>query len=168
MKKMLPVTTPIQFFAAHELDCKGTRRRGEDGQLIPGTGVIKMDPRFAQALPFLRSEWGRPLSPTSVCRTPEHNRNTKDANPNSLHMTENPKWPTLGTMGADISWANWSTEDRLAFARLAWRLGWSVGLHRSFCHVDRRADLNMAALPKHVFLYGTWTGEFTPEDVRRP
>ncbi|PKM30244.1 MAG: hypothetical protein CVV07_07450 [Gammaproteobacteria bacterium HGW-Gammaproteobacteria-11] len=167
---MQPVTTAIQFFPAHELECKGSRKRDASGRGIAGTGVIKMDPRFAQALPVLRGEWGRPLSPNSVCRTPGHNnlpvkQGGAGGHPNSLHLTENPKWPTLGTMGADIQWRSWSTRTKLAFARLAWRLGWAVGLHDGFCHVDRRGDLGLPNLPRAVFLYGTWSGAFSPQDV---
>ena len=164
--KNQPVTTAIEFFSHAELECKGPRKIDpETGKGIPGTGIVLLDPRLAQHLPELRRAWGRPLSPNSVCRTPTHNANTPGANPNSLHMTRNPKWPTLGTLAADISWRGWSPDDQLAFAQLAWRLGWSVGLHDGFCHVDRRADLGLRALPQHAFLYGTWSGPFTTAQV---
>ena len=148
---MMPITTAIPYFSESELRCKGT-------------GVIKLDPRFADARPKLREAWGSPLSPNSVCRTPVHNIREK-GHPSSLHLTENPKWPTLGTMAADIRWRGWEPERQLAFARVAWGLGWSVGLHDGFCHVDRRADLNLRELPQSVFLYGTWTGKFGRDDI---
>ena len=148
---MTPITTAIPYFSESVLQCKGT-------------GVIKLDPRFADALPKLREAWGSPLSPNSVCRTPEHNIREK-GHPNSLHLTENPRWPTLGTMAADIRWRGWEPARQLAFARVAWGLGWSVGLHDGFCHVDRRADLNLKLLPQSVFLYGTWTGKFGRDDI---
>lgn len=158
-------TDAIPYFDRHELDCKGTRHLNEDGNPIPGTGVIELDIRFAVAFPHLRVEWGGPLHPNSVCRTPEHNaqiNNGKGGHPRSMHLTQNPKHPTSGTMGADVAWRDWSTETKLKFARLAWSLGWSIGLHDGFCHVDRRADVG---LNQGVFLYGTWSGEFDPEDV---
>lgn len=42
---MTPIITAIPFFPEHELACKGT-------------GVIKLDPRFAEELPKLREAWG--------------------------------------------------------------------------------------------------------------
>ena len=138
----------IKYFSEQELACKGT-------------GVVKLDPVFAQKLPELREAHGGPLAVNSVCRTPEHNRNV-GGHPRSLHLTENPVHKTGGCCAADISWRGWSDERKLTFAKLAWSLGWSVGLHDGFCHVDRR---EVAGLPQAAFLYGTWTGNFKPEDV---
>jgi len=56
-------------------------------------------------------------------------------------------------------------EEQLAFARVAWGLGWSIGLHNGFCHVDRRKDLGLAELPQSVFLYGEWAGKFNRADI---
>ena len=158
---MTPVTTPIRFFSHAELECKGSRVNGR-----PGTGVIRMHPTFATELVRLREAWGRPVVPNSVCRTPAHNR-AVGGHVRSLHLTENPHWPTLGCMAMDWPWRSWTKADQLAFARLAWRMGWSVGLHDGFCHIDRRADLGLRDLPQAVFLYGTWTGRFGPAEVRQ-
>ena len=158
---MTPVTTPIRFFSAAELECRGSRVNGQ-----PGTGVIKLHPSFAVELVSLREAWGRPVVPNSVCRTPAHNR-AVGGHANSLHLTDNPRWPTLGCMAIDWPWRGWSSADQLAFARMAWGRGWSVGLHDSFCHLDRRADLRLPELPQAVFLYGTWTGRFGAAEVRR-
>lgn len=143
----------IEFFSADELKCKGS-------------GIIKLDPRFAEALPELRRAWGEPMSPSSVCRSPEHNR-ASGGNPDSLHLTENTKWPTLGAMAADIRWRDWPAEKQLRFARIAWRMGWAIGLHQGFCHIDRRADLKLRGLPQWVFLYGAWDGRFTRPDITK-
>ncbi|MEY4075064.1 MAG: hypothetical protein RJA29_2421 [Pseudomonadota bacterium] len=156
-----PVTTPIRFFTAAELECKGSRVNGR-----PGTGVIRMHPTFATELVRLREACGRPVAPNSVCRTPAHNR-AVGGHVRSLHLTDNPHWPTLGCMAMDWPWRSWTKADQLAFARLAWRMGWSVGLHDGFCHIDRRADLGLRELPQAVFLYGTWTGRFGPAEVRQ-
>jgi hypothetical protein len=158
-----PVTTAIEFFSQAELECKGSRKI-EGGTGKPGTGIIKLDPRFAAALPELRRAWGKSLNPNSICRTPEHNAKV-GGNPNSLHMTENAKWPTIGTMAADISWRGWPVEEQLAFARVAWGMGWAIGLHNGFCHVDRRADLGLPNLPQSVFLYGEWANNFNRDDI---
>jgi zinc D-Ala-D-Ala carboxypeptidase len=148
---MKPVTTAIEFFGADELKCKGS-------------GIIKLDPRFAVALPELRRAWGKPLTANSVCRTPEHNKKV-GGQPSSLHLTDNPKWPSLGTMAIDVGWRDWSRETRIAFCKLAWSMGWSIGLHNSFVHLDRRADLGVAGLNQAIFLYGEWSGAFNREQI---
>lgn len=152
---MEPVTTPIKFFTQSELECKGSRKKGPDGKGIPGTGIIRMDFRFARELPKLREAWGRPVTPNSVCRTPAHNRSIKGANRNSLHMTENEKWG-VATMAIDWPWRGWSEQEQEKFARLALSMGWRVGLHNGFCHLDRLLDI-APHYPK-VFLYGDYTG----------
>jgi zinc D-Ala-D-Ala carboxypeptidase len=143
---MKPVTTAIEFFSEKELACKGS-------------GVIKLDPRFAKSLVELRKAWGEPITANSVCRTPEHNKKVK-GHPRSFHLTENPTWHTYGTMAIDCAWNNWEIDKQLNFARLAWSMGFSVGLHNSFCHLDRRGDLNLPALPQNVFIYGSWNNRF--------
>ena len=138
----------IPYFTESELACKST-------------GIIKLNKDFAVMLPVLRLAWGKPLVPNSVCRTPTHNKN-EGGHPNSLHLTENPKHHIEGTAAADIRWRAWSNADKLAFARLTYSLGFSVGLHNGFCHVDWR---KAAGLPQACFLYGEWAGKFTCEDV---
>jgi hypothetical protein len=149
---MKPVTTAIEFFSEKELACKGT-------------GIIQLDPRFATALVEFRKAWGRPITANSVCRTPEHNKNVK-GHPRSLHLTKNPTWLTYGTMAIDCGWNNWQVEEQLKFAQLAWSMGWAVGLHNSFCHIDRRADLKLPSLPQNVFIYGSWNNRFNSQDVK--
>jgi hypothetical protein len=147
-----PVTTAIPYLSANELACKSS-------------GVIKLDPYFAKSWPVLREKWGMPLTANSVCRTPEHNRKV-GGNPNSLHLTENRAWPTVGSMAIDVAWSLWEKNEKLRFARLAWSFGWAVGLHDSFCHIDRRKDLCLSVLPQKVFLYGVnWSNQFNKADV---
>lgn len=143
------ISKPIPFFTADELACKCC-------------GLIKLDIHFAVHAPLLRLKWGRPLYPSSVCRCPRHNAD-EGGHVRSLHLTENPKHPTDGTAGMDVKWRNWPLEEKLRFARLAWRLGWAVGLHDGFCHVDRRADFG---LQQRVFVYGAWSGAFEPAAVK--
>lgn len=141
-------TEALPYFPKSQLACKGS-------------GVVKLDIRFAVLLPLLREKWGKALTPSSVCRTPKHNTAVK-GHPNSLHLTENPTHKTNGTCAADIRWADWTVSEQLRFAKLAYSLGFSVGLHKSFCHIDLRT---IAGLPQSVFLYGTWTGAFKPAKI---
>jgi len=140
-------TGALPYFSESELACKST-------------GVVRLDRRFAAALPALRAKWDKPLVLTSVCRTPEHNTRV-GGHPRSLHLTDNPAHDTEGTMAADIAWRDWPQAEQLQFARVAYCMGWSVGLHDGFCHIDRRYDIE---LPKAVFLYGTWSG-FSRDEV---
>jgi zinc D-Ala-D-Ala carboxypeptidase len=133
----------LPYFSKKELACKGS-------------GVIRLDLRFAASLPALRLDWGRPLTLTSVCSSPEHNKSV-GGHPRSLHLTENHVHPVQGTMAADIAWSEWSNLDRERFYRTALTLGWSVGLHPSFVHVDRRSDVG---LPRVTFHYPTWNRAF--------
>lgn len=148
----IPITEPIPYTSRSECACKSD-------------GVIKIDPLFVDPWIILRETWDEALSINSLCRTPAHNAR-EHGNVNSMHLTENPKWPTVGSMAADINWKTWSSEKKLKFAKLAWRLGWSVGLHDSFCHIDRRADLKVPELIQRVFLYGAWSFAFNVEDVK--
>lgn len=138
----------LPFFEREELACKGT-------------GVVKLSKEFASMLPALRCLWGKPLVLNSVCRSPEHNK-AVGGHPNSMHLTENHKYELGGTSAADVRWYDWSVEDKLKFARLAFSLGFSVGLHNSFCHVDWR---EAAGLTQACFLYGSWSEDFTVNDV---
>lgn len=139
---MKPVTTAIDYFTASELRCKGS-------------GIIRLDPRFAKALPELRKAVNHAMVPNSVCRSPAHNK-AVGGHPSSLHLTDNPKWK-CATMAADISWRGWSEDKKERFAKMALSMGWRVGLHDGFCHIDRLLDI-APTYPK-VFLYGTYTGK---------
>jgi hypothetical protein len=116
---------------------------------------------FAAKLPALRVEWGKPLTPNSVCRCVIHNKRVH-GHPYSLHMTINPKHPIKGSAAADIRWRDWPTEEKLRFARMAHRHGFSIGLHDGFCHVDLRTE---AGLGQGVFIYGEWSKPFKIDEV---
>jgi len=138
-------TDEIPFFPKTELQCKC------------GCEIVRLDRRFAVALSNLRLEWNRPLTPTSVCRCPKHNV-AVGGHLNSMHLTMNARHHGLyGTAAADISWRNWSTQDKQQFYNLARSLKFACGLHDGFLHVDRRIDVG---LPPTTFLYGTWSAPF--------
>lgn len=152
---MEPWTGALPYFPEHEIRCRGT-------------GIIRVDPRFAALLCGLRAQWGAPLYPTSFCRTPEHNRQVQ-GHPRSLHLTsragvENDRVTRVlyGTCAADLYWADWTDTRKHDFARVAWSHGLSVGLHPAFMHVDART---LGGLMQTVFTYSNWGGEFDPDAV---
>ena len=141
-------TSALPFFTAQELACRHC-------------GVIKLDLDFAAQITALRSKWGQPLTPNSCCRCPAHNA-AEGGHPNSLHMTENAKHKTDGTMAIDFRWRTWETGEKLRFARLAHSMGFRVGLHDGFCHLDLGVKIG---LPHKPFLYGLWSAPFPVEDI---
>lgn len=124
-----PVTGPIEFFPASELEC-------------PTGRVILLDARFATELPALRRAWGAPLKLNSCCRTPAHNLKVK-GHPRSLHLTVPYHAGAGGTMAADIAWHAWPMATRRRFVTLALGLGWSVGRANGFVHVDLRTRIGL-------------------------
>lgn len=148
----MPWTEPLPYFTRTELQCKCCQ-------------IIKIDIRFAAMLPALRREWAAPLYPNSACRCAKHNRSLnggKGGHPTSLHLMENPKWPTVGSGAIDIQWRHWPTEKKLQFARMAHRHGFRVGLHDGFIHLDIGRLIGIGPRP---FLYGEWSNAFPPEDL---
>lgn len=142
----------LPYFTDDELRCKC------------GCKLLRLDIRFAAQLPALREAWNSALTVTSCCRCPAHNK-AVGGHPSSLHLTDNPKHLTDGTMAVDVSWVSWGTDKKLRFARLAYGMGWRVGLHSSFCHLDRGIAVR---IPHIVFLYGEWSNVFTIEEVTAP
>lgn len=145
-------TQALPYFDDHELAC-------------PHCGVIALDIRMAASLPALRCEWGSGLVLNSCCRCLAHNEEV-GGHPRSLHTTQmseaekerirtTQREERAGTMAADVRWWDWSEEDQFEFAELAYAMGWSIGLHPSFCHVDRRIEVGLA---QHVFEYDAWEG----------
>jgi len=138
-----PWTKGLPYFSKRELKCKGS-------------GELKLDIRFASALPELRRQWGAPLTPTSVCRSPQYNSDI-GGHKNSLHQTYNQKHPVSGTMAVDIFWDSWPDEDKYQFYVLANNLNWSCGLNLGFIHLDRRSDISLGLI---TFDYPSWDNRF--------
>lgn len=141
-------TEALPFFTKGELGCRHC-------------GEVKIDIRLAALLPAMRQRWGKPLTPTSVCRCLLHNTSV-GGHPRSLHLIDNPVWPTDGSGAVDISWRDWPAQTKLDFARMAHRLGFRIGLHDSFVHLDIGRELGMSPAP---FLYGSWSAPFNSEDI---
>jgi hypothetical protein len=125
------------YFKAKELAC-------------PAGKIIKCHDSFLIHLTYLRDVVGIPFILNSVCRTPAHNV-TVDGNKNSLHLTDNPKHATIGSMAADISVRGWSLADLTILLVTARELKWSVGhgysvvdgAAQGFVHVDLRTRIGM-------------------------
>jgi hypothetical protein len=141
----------LPFFSESELACSHC-------------GKILLNLHFASAVVTLRYLWGRPLTPSSVCRCPTHNE-AVGGHPRSLHLTENPVHESHGCAAMDVLWESWPTSDKIAFAREAWKLGFSLGFNRIFCHIDLRAKVS-ASMPQHIFHYSNWPGLFDDDEVK--
>lgn len=119
----------LPYFTAEEL-----ADRGDD--------YLRLDMRFAAALPALRLAAGHPLVLTSCCRT--HARNALiGGHPRSLHVGDHPHHATHGCMAADVSTWQWGDTKRDRFVTIARDLGWSIGFGKTFLHVDRRIEIGM-------------------------
>lgn len=120
------------YFSAQELRCKSS------GKLILAKG-------FADQLLALRLAFNRPMVVTSACRSKEHNARVGGAK-NSFHICDTGR----GCCAVDIA-----TTDplyRTALVQLALNSGWSVGISRTFVHLDRRIDYVPNCSPV-IFVY---------------
>lgn len=122
------------LFAHSELACRAT-------------GIVKLAPGFGEKLVTLRKSLGRPMIVNSCCRSAAHNRAVR-GHPRSLHVYDEPHWPTGGTCAIDIR----ATDPayRILLTSLAIDQGWSVGVASGFIHLDRR---DFAGLPQNIFDY---------------
>lgn len=123
------------LFTRRELQCKGT-------------GIVRLAPGFADELRDLRLAFNEPMIVASACRTADHNQSV-GGHPRSLHVCDEPYWPTGGCCAIDIRTTDAAYRARLV--KLALEMGWSGGVHRSFVHLDRRTQY--AGLPQGVFPY---------------
>lgn len=111
-------------------------------------GKLELAPGFADKLKELRLDLGLPMIVTSCCRCPQHNGKV-GGNPRSFHLTENKTHQTSGCCAVDIKRRNPEYDRKLLACAL--RLGWSVGIAKSFFHFDRRTDYTV--LKPALFTY---------------
>lgn len=139
----------VPFFKAQELAC-------------PGTALIQYEPIFLACLVTLRFTVNHGMTLNSAGRSPSYNATIDGAHKNSLHQTLNPKHKNKYTKHAlmacavDVSTRRWSESKIKKFVATAEKLGFSVGIAKTFIHLDRR---DLAGLPQHRFYYGsakTW------------
>jgi hypothetical protein len=106
------------------------------------SGEISLAPGFIDKLEQLRIQYGHAMVVTDGCRSSSTNRWLLDrgypASVNSFHLIQNTKYKTGGTCAVDIGRPNGGYLARLL--ELALRFDWSVGIGRTFLHLDRRVD----------------------------
>jgi hypothetical protein len=110
------------YFSHKELACRST-------------GIVKLADGFLERLIQLREEYNRPMKVNSCCRSASYNRYV-GGHPRSLHVYDYPAHETEGTCAIDIKMH--TGFDKGELVNVAWRLGWSVGVHKSFIHLDQR------------------------------
>lgn len=122
-------------FTYTELACKAT------GKVVLACG-------FAEKLTDLRVKFNSPMIISSACRSKEYNWKIGGAK-KSLHVYDYPAYETGGCCAIDVIIRNSGRKGDLI--ALAWQLGWSVGVHKKFIHLDRRVDYT--GLPQVLFVY---------------
>jgi len=119
-----------------------------DEMRCKGSGMLIVSDQFMDALQTLREEFSRPMFLTSACRSAAHN-NSVGGHPRSLHVCDEPaRKEQQGCLAVDVTVVDGSYRGHLVAT--AWRLGWSVGWHKTFVHLDRR---DFVALKQTTFDY---------------
>ena len=122
----------------------------EDELRCKGSGKLILAPGFSDHLLELRVILDEPMTVNSCCRSASHNR-AVGGHPRSLHVCDDPHWDTGGCCAIDIGHRGRPPEYRAKLVRLALELGWAVGVHGGFIHLDRRVDFTDR--PQTVFPY---------------
>ena len=125
----------LPYFKHKELACRAT-------------GRVQLADGFAEQLVALRKKWGNPMIVTSCCRSKDHNSKV-GGSPRSFHVYDHPYYNTGGTCAIDISCTNSATRGQLI--HLAWQEGWSIGVNKTFIHLDYRTLYTN--LKQSLFLY---------------
>ena len=129
----------LRYFTEEELQC-------------PSGKVVTLAEGFGEKLDQLRDLLDRPMSLTSACRTTAHINWLLErgypASANSFHLIDNPKYGT-DTCAVDVAIPD--SQYRMELMRLALEEGWTVGVAKSFVHIDRRSDYT--DLPQIVYVY---------------
>ena len=129
----------LEYFTEKELQC-------------PSGKVVKLAEGFGEKLDQLRDMLDRPMSLTSACRTTAHINWLLErgypASKNSFHLIDNPKHGT-DTCAVDVGIPD--SQYRMELMKLALEEGWTVGVAKSFVHIDRRSDYT--DLPQIVYVY---------------
>ena len=129
----------LKYFTEEELQC-------------PSGKVVKLADGFGEKLDELRETLGKPMALTSACRTSSHINWLLErgypASTNSFHLIDNPKYGT-DTCAVDVAIPD--SAYRKDIIKLALEEGWTVGVAKTFVHIDRRSDYT--DLPQIVYVY---------------
>jgi len=120
------------LFTRTELQCKC------------GCNSLVLAEGFAENLRQLRELFKQPMIINSCCRCPRNNAVVGGADM-SYHLTNNAI--SKGTCAIDIARRGYDYDSSLI--QWALSLGWSVGLHKRFIHIDRRVDYGQPAVIYH-------------------
>lgn len=95
---------------------------------------------FLEKLIELRIAFGQPMNINSGCRCPEHNSAVGGVK-RSFHLFDSAHTNGIpAACAVDVRIWGWSAAKRENFLKLARARGWSVGVAKSFIHIDRRTD----------------------------
>lgn len=117
------MTKITKHFTKEELVCKC------------GCGAFNLAEGFAEKLEELRNALDKPMIVTSCCRCDNKNIMVGGAK-DSYHKVTNDI--SNGTCAIDIKRKNYDYDSHLI--SIALELGWSVGIAKTFIHLDRRSD----------------------------
>lgn len=113
------------------------------------TGEAKFGGDFISALDALREVYGKQMIVNSCARSKIHNDEIEGSSKHSMHVYDFPYHNTGGCIAIDIAMTD--AVDRAKLIKLALATDWTVGISKTFLHLDRRATvLKMKQL---VFLY---------------
>ena len=129
----------LRYFTKEELEC-------------PSGNIVQLAEGFGEKLDDLRNLLDRPMSLTSACRTTAHINWLLErgypASANSFHLIDNPKYGT-DTCAVDVAIPD--SQYRKELISIALEEGWTIGVAKSFLHIDRRADYT--DLPQIAYVY---------------
>lgn len=109
----------------------------------PCCGEAKFAEGFTADLRDLRLAFGKPMIVNSCCRCPDYNEHV-GGHKMSLHKLREGR--TQGTCAIDISCPD--NVYKCDLVQDALNAGWSVGVYKTFVHLDRRG---YAGLPQSMF-----------------
>lgn len=122
-----------KYFKKQELECKKC------------CGEVKLADGFADKLNILREAFNQPMIVNSACRCEKKNKSVGGA-ANSYHLLNNRF--SNGTCAVDIARRNYAYDT--ALIKTAIELGWSIGVAKTFIHLDRRSDYGQ---PNVLYIY---------------
>ena len=100
------------------------------------TGGLQISMQLVEKIQKLRTAYGWPLHINSAIRCEKHNKSV-DGRPGSMHL------PAQGALACDI-WMK-DRKGRILLVKTGLELGLSVGVYKTFLHLDDR---------KHQIIWG--------------